>query len=232
VKPKVIYTIPTYQLPTGTCMSLERREQLVALADEWGVLVIEDNCYWELYYDRKPPRTLLSLDRTGLVVQSDSFSKIFAPGVRMGWIVGSDEALKAVGSVRQDLGVSQWIARALELYLRDGKLEGHLDRVRELYTRKRDVTLAALEEHCSSYVSFRKPSGGIYFWLELTDDVDWERVRATMLNDGVACRPGERFSGDDSGRRYLRVAFLQVPEEEIERGIAVMGRALRESVRA
>jgi 2-aminoadipate transaminase len=212
-------------------MPLERREQLVALADEWDVLIVEDNCYWELYYDGKPPPTLLSLDLAGLVLQSDSFSKNFAPGVRMGWIVGSDEALHAVGSARQDLGVSQWIARALELYLRDGKLDGHLDHVRELYTRKRDVALAALEKHCSSYVSFHKPSGGIYFWLELSDGVDWDRVREMMVNDGVACRPGERFTGDESGRRYLRVAFLQVPEEEIERGIAVMGRALRESVR-
>ena len=135
-----------------------------------------------------------------------------------------------MAAVRQDLGVSQWLARALELYLRDGRLDPHLDGVRKVYTRKRDIALAALRAHCDPWVTYQVPGGGIYFWLELSDGVDWDQVRARAAEGGVACRPGERFTGDDSGRRFLRMAFLQVEEGEIERGIAVLGEALADSV--
>ena len=229
VRPKLIYTIPTFQVPTGTCMPLERRRRLVDLAVERNVVIVEDNCYNELYYDEPPPPTLLSLDTSGLVIQSDSFSKMLAPGLRMGWLAGTPEALAAVAAVRQDLGVSQWLARALQLYLLDGLLDPHLGRVRAIYTRKRDIALAALRAHCEPFVRYQVPGGGIYFWLELSDDVDWDKVRELASAEGVACRPGERFTGDESGRRFLRMAFLQVPEDEIERGIAALGRALTAS---
>jgi 2-aminoadipate transaminase len=229
VRPKLVYTIPTFQVPTGSCLPLARRERLVALAAERGVVVVEDNCYNELWYDQPPPPTLFSLDQAGLVLQSDSFSKMLAPGLRLGWVAGTPEAIAAVAAVRQDLGVSQWLARALQLYLADGKLDPHLEGVRAVYRKKRDLALAALQAHCEGYVRYQVPGGGIYFWLELSDRVDWDKVRELAAAEGVACRPGERFTGDESGRRFLRMAFLQVPEDEIERGIAALGRALRAS---
>jgi len=232
IKPKLVYTIPTFQVPTGSCMPLERRQRLVELVQRRGVVLIEDACYQELYYDEPPPPSLLSLDDSGLVLQSDSFSKMLAPGLRMGWLAGTPEALGAVAVARQDLGVSQWLARAVQLYLEDGKLDPHLDMVRSVYTRKRDVALAALRTHCGDYVDFAVPGGGIYFWLELSDGVDWDQVRERAALAGVACRPGELYAGDESGRRFLRMAFLQVPDDEIERGVAVLGQALKESVLA
>ena len=231
VKPKLVYTIPTYQVPTGTCMPLRRREQLVELAVRRGVIVVEDNCYYDVYYEQPPPPTLLSLDDSGLVVQSDSFSKVLAPGLRMGWVAGAPETVAAVAVARQDLGVSQWLARALELYVADGKLDAHIEELRVAYRRKRDIALAALREHCSRWVRFRVPEGGIYFWLEMSEDVDWDQVRERVAQEGIACRPGERFAGDDSGRRFLRMAYLQVSEEEIPRGVAALGRALAASSR-
>jgi 2-aminoadipate transaminase len=231
VKPKLVYTIPTYQVPTGTCMSLPRREQLIDLAGRRGVIVVEDNCYYDIYYEQPPPPTLLSLDDSGLVVQSDSFSKVLAPGLRMGWLAGTPEMVAAVAVARQDLGVSQWLARALELYVADGKLDDHIDELRTAYRRKRDIALAALAEHCAPWVRFRAPQGGIYFWLEMSEDVDWDQVRERVAQEGVACRPGERFTGDDSGRRFLRMAYLQVPEDQIRRGVAALGRALAASSR-
>lgn len=226
IRPKLIYTIPTFQVPTGTTLPLERRLRLLALAKAWNVLILEDNCYYELRYDGENLPTLFSLDDSGLVLQSDSFSKMLAPGLRMAWLAGAPEAMRAVATVREDLGVSQWTARMLEAYLADGRLDPHLDRVRVLYRRKRDVALRALREHCAGLVSFEIPAGGIYFWLRLADDVDAEQVRLRMIDEGVACRPGERFMDDDSAAQFLRVAFLQVPEQEVERGIAALGRAL------
>jgi 2-aminoadipate transaminase len=231
IKPKLVYTIPTYQVPTGTCMPLRRREQLVDLIGRRGVVVVEDNCYYDIHYGERPPPTLLSLDESGLVVQSDSFSKILAPGLRMGWVAGVPEAVAAVATARQDLGVSQWLARALELYVGDGRLDTHIDELRSAYRRKRDIALAALREYCAPWVRFRVPQGGIYFWIEISDDVDWDAVRERVAQEGVACRPGERFTGDESGRRFLRMAYLQVPEGEISRGVAALGRALAASAR-
>jgi len=226
IRPKLIYTIPTFQVPTGTTMPLARRRRLLALAKEWNVLILEDNCYFELRYDGENLPTLFSLDDSGLVLQSDSFSKMLAPGLRMAWLAGAPELMQAVAAVREDLGVSQWTARMLEAYIADGKLDPHLDRVRVLYRRKRDVALRALREHCAGLVTYEIPAGGIYFWLRLADDVDAEQVRLRMVDEGVACRPGERFMDDDSAAQFLRVAFLQVPEPEVERGIAALGRAL------
>jgi 2-aminoadipate transaminase len=227
--PKLVYTIPTFQVPTGTCMPLPRRERLLALIQRRGVVVVEDNCYYDVYYEKPPPPTLFGLDDSGLVVQSDSFSKILAPGLRMGWVAGAPEALAAVCSARQDLGVSQWLARALELYLRDGKLDTHIEELRAAYRRKRDIAAAALNEFCAGWVRFRLPEGGIYFWLEMSEHVDWDLVRDRVAQEGVACRPGERYAGDESGRRFLRMAYLQVPEQEIRRGVEALGRALAAS---
>lgn len=173
--------------------------------------------------------TLLELDDSGLVIQTDSFSKIVAPGLRLGWMAGDPEAIAAVAAVRQDLGSSQLVARALNLYLNDGKLEPRLEMLRPKYKRKRDLALATLREHCGSHLRFEIPEGGIYFWLQANDDVDSAKVSELLAAEGVACRPGERFTNDPSGKQYFRMAFLQVEEEEIIRGIAALGRALEAS---
>ena len=230
IRPKMVYTIPSFQVPTGTLLPLERRRRLVELAEEWGVVVVEDNCYHEKYFDEPPPSTLFGLDRSGLVIQTDSFSKMLAPGLRLGYVVGTPDAVAALDGVRQDLGVNQMIPRMLEAYLADGKLDPHLARARVINRRKRDLALDALRRYCDPLVTYQIPGGGIYFWLELAPQVDAEQVRLRAAAEGVGCRPGERFTADESGKRFLRLSFLHVPEDEIERGISVLGRALKASV--
>jgi 2-aminoadipate transaminase len=163
-------------------------------------------------------------------MQTDSFSKIIAPGLRLGWLTGVPNAIAPVAAVRQDLGVSQLVARALELYLNDGKLEPRLEMLRPRYKRKRDLALTALQEHCGELLSYEVPEGGIYFWLQVDDRVDCAQVSELLASDGVACRPGERFTDDPSGRQFFRMAFLHVAEEEINRGIELFGRSLRASL--
>ena len=227
VTPKLIYTIATFQVPTGTTLSAPRRQRLVDLAAEWGVFVIDDNCYYDTYLDAPPPPTLFSLDRSGLVIQTDSFSKVLAPGLRIGYAAADEVIIDALAEVREDHGVNQVLPRLLEAYITDGRLDEHIERVRSINRAKRDAVLAALNEHCVPWVSFQTPGGGIYFWLELTPDVDWEQVRVRMAEEGVACRPGERFTNDPSGRRFLRLAFLPVPAAELVRGVEALGRAIR-----
>ena len=231
---KLVYTITTFNTPTGWSLSLPRRRQLLELAERHGFLVLEDNVYGELRYDGEELPTLFSLDRSGLVVKVDSFSKILAPALRLGWVTGDPEAIRALGVVRGDLGVSQWIARAIAQFVRDGKLEPHIATVNELYREKRDVAVAALREHCGPWVSFDVPEGGFFIWVQLSPDVDGQHAMMKALAEGVVCRPGERFFGDtdaDAARQWFRLNFTMIDVREIERGIAALGAAIAASVR-
>ncbi|CAB4754847.1 unannotated protein [freshwater metagenome] len=236
LRPKLIYTIPTFHAPTGTVMPLERRRALIALAAKWQVMVLEDNCYYEFAYGTPPPPTLLALDESGFVLQSDSFSKYVAPGLRMAWLAGHPAAIKAIVRVRQDFAVSQLLARALERYLAAGDFDAHLVALRGHYREKRDATRDALWKYARPWVRFREPAGGFYFWLELDERVDWDRARAALADQGIAFRPADRFADDDHGhgkadeRRFVRISPIQVPLEDIEPGIAALGAALAAAV--
>ena len=232
LRPKMIYTIPTFHAPTGTVMPLRRREQLVAIAQKWQVMVLEDNCYYEFGYDGDPPPTLLALDDSGFVLQSDSFSKYVAPGLRMAWLAGDPVAIEAVIRVRQDFAVSQLMARALERYVAEGELDAHLVELKAHYRRKRDITTQALHDYCAPWVRFREPSGGFYFWLEISAAVDWDVARQLLAQKGVAFRPGDRFVDDEQGRRFVRISCIQVAEDDIEKGIAALGTALAAAARS
>ncbi len=229
--PKVIYTIPTFHVPTGVLMPLARRRELLELARRWNVFVVEDNCYHELWYDEPTPPTLLSMEPGGRVIQSDSFSKMLAPGLRTGWVVAAPEVAAMIGRLRPDLGVSQFTSHVIDAWMAGERLDAHLQRVRPIYKRKRDVAAAALRRHCSGFVTFSVPQGGIFFWLELAREVDGRKVREALLRDGVACRPGERFAGATADNGYLRMSFLQVEEAEIERGVALLGKAFAAATR-
>ncbi len=228
---KLLYTIPTFQLPTGIVMSLPRRQRLIELAREWDFLIVEDNCYYALHFDDPPPPTLLALDDAApdnrRVLQSDSFSKTIAPGLRLGWMAGSAAAVQALAAVRQDLGVSQITARAVARYLASGKYLPHVEAARLALWRKRDAGVAALRRHCAPWVRFDPPRGGIYFWLEMSADVDWPRVPLMAAEEGIALRAGELFSADPDSARYLRLAWAHLSAQEIEEGIALLGSVLR-----
>jgi len=230
-RPKLIATIPSFHSPTGTLLPRARRERLLEIAREWDVLVLEDNCYHAFFYDAPPPPTLLALDDDGRVLHSDTFSKSIAPGLRMAWVAGAPDVIAPLAQVRQDFAVSQLLARALERYLARDHLETHLAELRDVYRRKRDITAAALREHCAGSVRFTTPGGGFYFWLELLGTVDWDRARELAAARGVACRPGDTFVGDDSGRRFLRLSPIQVPDADIEPGIVALAEALRDAAR-
>ncbi|NRA00977.1 MAG: PLP-dependent aminotransferase family protein [Myxococcales bacterium] len=227
---KLVYTIATFNTPTGICLSEPRRRRLLALAEKWDFLILEDNVYGDLRYDGETLPTLFSLDRNARVIKVDSFSKTLAPALRLGWVSGHADALAALSAVRGDLGVSQWLARVIAEYLREDLLEPHIAAVCERYRQKRDAAVHALREHCAPCVRFRVPEGGYFLWLELTPEIDAGKLRAQAFSRGVVCRPGERFFGDqEDGRARLRLAFSMVPTAEIERGIAALGAALSES---
>jgi 2-aminoadipate transaminase len=208
IRPKLLYVIPTFQLPTCVVTTLERRRRIIELAHRHEMIVLEDSVYAELRYDGEPVPSLLSMDDTGLVIQSHGFSKIVAPALRLGWMTGAPEMIAGMAAVRQDLGVSQWMCRLMAEFMR-----------------------SAVREHCAPYVDFDLPSGGFFLWLRMSDEVDWARARSAAEAAGVLCRPGEVFMGRDTGQRYLRLAYSHVADHEIERGIRALGAAIHGAAR-
>lgn len=224
---KLVYTIATFNTPSGVSLSVERRLRLIDLAREWNFVIVEDNVYRELRYEGQHLPSLLALDRHGVVVRVDSLSKVLAPAMRIGWITGPTEVMGVLNGMRGDLGVSQWFARIAERFVREGSLDRHIESVVALYRAKRDAAERALHERCDPWVRWRTPDGGFFLWVELADGIDVRRVMAHALEEGVLCRTGERFFDDARGNRFFRLAFPAVPIPEIERGMAVLGRAIR-----
>ncbi|HLG86869.1 MAG TPA: PLP-dependent aminotransferase family protein [Alphaproteobacteria bacterium] len=228
---KMVYTIPTFQTPTNTEMPVARRQKLLQLAERHGFIVLEDNVYGDLRFAGEPLPSLLTLDRTGLVIQCGSFSKIVAPGLRLGWMAGTEKAVGALAAVRQDLGVGQWLARVMNQFLAEGLLEPHLERANAIYKSKAETAVRAVRTHCGGYVRFREPRGSFYLWLEIDDRIDWARAAKMAEQEGIFFRPGERFMGEPDGRQFMRLAYSHVSEQVIADGIAKLGAILRACVR-
>ncbi|MCI5074477.1 PLP-dependent aminotransferase family protein [Oricola sp.] len=229
---KMVYTIPTFQTPTATEMSVERRQRLVDLADKHDFIIIEDDVYGDLRFAGEPLPTLLSLDKGGKVIQCGSFSKIIAPALRLGWIAGEAEAIEPLAAMRQDLGVAQWIARIMEAYMLEGLLEPHLEKAAAVYGSKARVAAEAMRAHCGDFVRFTMPRGSFYLWVEIDDRIDWDKASAEAAREGIFFRPGERFMGETGGRKFLRLAYSHVSEQVIADGIKRLGAILRANVRA
>lgn len=225
-KVKMVYTIPTFQTPTCTEMSVPRRHQLLDLARRHDFLILEDNVYGDLRFAGEPLPTLLSLDKNGLVIQCGSFSKIVAPALRLGWIAGPAKAIEPLANMRQDLGVGQWHARVMTSYMADGLLDDHIAEVNKVYKSKAETAARAVRDYCGNYVSFRMPQGSFYLWLEIDERVDWQRAAEMSAKEGIFFRPGERFMGETNGRQFLRLAYSHVSEDIISRGIKKLGEIL------
>ena len=228
---KMVYTIPTFQTPTATEMSLPRRKQLLALAKEHSFLIMEDNVYGDLRFAGEDLPTLLSLDDTGLVIQCGSFSKIVAPALRLGWIAGQPKAIEALAAVRQDLGVGQWLARVMAEYLAEGLLDPHIAKANQVYKAKAETASRTLREQCGDFVRFTDPQGSFYLWVEIDERIDWDKAAKLAEREGIFFRPGERFMNDTGGRQFLRLAYSHVSEDVIARGLETLGGILRQCAR-
>ena len=230
LRPKMVYTIATHHLPTGSVMSLERRRTLLALAQEHDMMVLEDNIYREYGSGNQLP-TLLSMDEEGRVLQTDSFAKNVAPAVRLGWIAGDPRAMVSIAKVRQDLGVSMWLQKIMQRYLAQGYHEQHIAEISKLYAAKRQVAVEALKEFCAPEITFSAPAGGWYFWLALDPAIDWEDVQQKCMDAGIAMRPGEMFLGQEGGVPHMRLAVGHVSHEMIREGMKALGEVVKSARR-
>ncbi len=227
--PKFIYTVPTFQNPQGWTMSLERRKAMVALCQRYGVPILEDDCYVDLRFEGQDVTSLHALDDTGLVMYVASFSKIIAPGMRLGYLTAPKEILQRAMGAKSGGSVNSFAAFAVHRFAQDNLLS-HIEDINEVQQAKRDAMLAALDRHFSADgVSWSRPQGGIFVWLQLRDRADAAAIRDKILaTDDVGYLPGNNFAADGvAGKNCLRLCFGYNTPAEIGEGIAKLAAAFR-----
>jgi 2-aminoadipate transaminase len=220
-RPKLFYTVPDYQNPTGLSMSPRRREETVALARRYGVAVIEDVTYRELGYGGERLPSLWSL-APDVALQIGTFSKIFFPGVRLGWAAGPPEIVAQMILAKQntDQCAGSLGQRLMEEYGRSGELDRQIARAQRFYRRRRDLLLEALRNHMPEGVSWVEPDGGFVTWITVPDRIDTDELAREAMEEGVAFVPGSVFYPDPGqGRNNLRLSFSSVQDADIEPGI-------------
>ena len=231
-KIKFLYMIPDFQNPSGESLSLEEREMLVGLAEEYGFLIVEDSPYRELRYEGEHIPTMYSLapDR---VIHLGSFSKIFAPGFRRGWAIAHPDILDKIYVCKQSLDLcppifDQYVAAE---FLASGRLDENLAKSVALYKGKRDLLLSLLEEYMPEGVMWTHPEGGLFLFLTLPEGFDAVAFYDKALTAGVAYVAGEFFHPDRSGKNTMRLNFSFMSPEKIEAGIKVLAGLLQNELK-
>ncbi|HEY0083431.1 MAG TPA: PLP-dependent aminotransferase family protein [Pyrinomonadaceae bacterium] len=222
-RPKLLYTNPTFQNPTGKVFSLRERRDLLRLAVRYRIPVVEDDPYRETYLDAAPPPpTLYELDEHNIVIHHSTFSKVLAPGLRLGWLVASEYVVDQLALIKQretlfTEGLSQLVVAEL---MRGGLFDEHLARLRREHARRRDRMSAALARHFpAKTLSFARPKGGLYFWCRLGHGLKGRQLLQRAMTPGVAFANGEIFYADEAGAHELRLCFASQTGDRIEEGI-------------
>ncbi|WP_285768356.1 PLP-dependent aminotransferase family protein [Peribacillus sp. SI8-4] len=222
--PRFLYTIPTYQNPTGTTMSTERRQHLLKLSSEFDFLILEDDAYGELSFDEIPP-PIKSFDECGRVLHVGSLSKVVAPGMRIGWIAGDHAFIKASEWFKKDLD-HPFSQSTMAVYLENTHFEKRLLLLKELYRAKCAALIGAMEQYLPAPVSWLAPAGGYFVWVRIPG-VDTSDLLPQALIEGVSYVPGKYFFLNQSdGTEFLRLSFSYADEEEIIDGIQKLGKLI------
>ncbi len=227
--PALIYVMPTYHNPTGTVMPLHRRRQLLALAAQYGALVLEDAVYHELGYHHAPPLPpLKAIDEDGVVIHASGFSKILLPGTRIGYLIASGAVRERLVRLKEaaDVCTPGLNQRAMQLYLNSGALSGHLQRVRAELRARCEAACAAAARYLPEGTHWNTPEGGLYLWVRLPDSGPTAaELYATAIQHGVAYAVGTLFHTDGSGGRHIRLNFAAHSPARITEGLKRLGAA-------
>jgi len=226
-RPKLLYTVPTFQNPTGVTLSLERRREVARLAEREGVWVVEDDPYGELRYHGEP-LPLLKACGAERVIYVSSLSKILAPGLRLGWLLCPPLLRPAVIVAKQakDLHTSTVDQRAAVEYLAAGMLGAHVERLREVYRPRLDAMLEALPEALPAGSRWTRPAGGMFVWVELSPEADALALLPTAVEEGVAFVPGAPFFAEERRRNSLRLSFVTLSPTQISEALRRLQAAL------
>lgn len=229
-RPKLIFTNPTFHNPTGRTLSLRERKELLKLAVRYRVPLLEDDPYRETYLDGQPPATLYHLDEHDIVIHLNTFSKILAPGLRLGWLAAPEYIVDQLALIkRREIlfteGAGQY---ALSVFLQNGMFDDHLVRLRTEHARRRRAFQVALERHAPAGVSkFEVPPGGLYFWLRLDQSLNSSQWLQQALAAGVAFTSGEIFYADAINSQHARFCYTLATPEKIDMGVRRLAESMK-----
>lgn len=237
--PKFIYVLPNFQNPTGETLSLERRQKLIALADQYGVPIVEDDPYGQLRYEGEHLPSIVVLDSQsrddgnpcyrGNVIYLSTFSKTLAPGLRLGWVIAPPEVISKLVQAKQgaDLHTATFNQVVAHEVSRGGFLDRHIHTIRRVYGERRDLMLAAMDRDFPPEVSWTHPLGGLFLWGTLPSYMDAKDLLISCLDKKVAFVPGEPFHPTGGGKNTMRINFSNATHDEIQVGIRRLGTTIR-----
>lgn len=231
IRPKYIYTIPTCQNPTGTNLPMDRRREMLRISQEYGVPILEDECYADLIFDGEWEHAIRSLDDTNHVLHIGSFSKSLAPGVRLGYIVAPQGVMNQMLASKIDVGTNMVTPLMVADFL-ENNYEEHIETVRDMLHRKRDVLIASVREHFGPTVEFYEPRGGMLMWFKFPEGVDTSKPLEAAKKEGVIYNPGADWSADpkNHGSNYIRICYGLPSEDQIRGGIERLAKVFHQEV--
>jgi 2-aminoadipate transaminase len=222
-KLKFIYVVPDFQNPSGVTLTLERRKKLLDLCYEYGTVLVEDSPYRDLRYEGDPVPMMGAMDKKGYAFSLHTFSKIFAPGIRIGWIIANRAIMDKLVMAKQpaDLCSPAFTQSILYEFCRRGLLKPHIKKLVSTYRLKRDAMLKALDEYMpkDTGIDWTHPEGGLFLWLTLPAQIDTEKIFSRSIEKKVAYVMGSAFHFDRSGKNTMRLNFSYPSEDQIDTAI-------------
>jgi DNA-binding transcriptional MocR family regulator len=234
-RPKLIYTNPSFHNPTGVTMPIRTRRELLRLAERYRVPIVEDGTYRELSFGDPPPAALHEIDNQNLVIHLNSFSKVLAPGLRLGWLSATPSIVEQIALIKQRLDphTQNLVQFAMSRLLIDGSFDAHVKKLRAEHARRCAQMLAAMQKHIpAGSIRVVRPQGGLYLWCRLLPGSSSRELLDHALSHGVAFVPGHAFYADPAGETELRLCFSSVLPASIDEAIRKLAVSLQEAGRA
>ncbi|MCM3786087.1 PLP-dependent aminotransferase family protein [Neobacillus mesonae] len=230
--PSLLYTIPSFQNPTGTIMNDVRRDQLIKAAMNTGLPILEDSAYSELWFDTAPPLSLKARDPGGYVLHLGTLSKTVSPGMRIGWVTGPMTVIKRLADIKMqtDYGASSLAQDAASIWLNEGYHERHLLRIRQELKRRRDVLLGLLDRYFADIAEWNTPQGGFYVWVRLRNGIKSDKLFRKALSEGILINPGNIY--DRMEQHYVRLSYAFASLTDLEHGVHTLSRLVRSELKS
>ena len=232
ITPKFIYVVPTFQNPAGVIMPESRRKKLIDIANEYDLIIVEDDPYGKLTYDVPHVKPIKAFDDEGRVIYISTFSKILSPGFRLAWNISSPDLCRKMIICKQalDLCTSTFTQFVASEFMRLGSMDLHIMKICEMYKPKRDIMIKAMEKYFPDGYVCHKPKGGMFAWATLPEGIDTEILFLDAIKQKVAYVHGKAFFVDDGGARCMRLNFSYSTNEQLEEGIKRLGNVIKEKL--
>ena len=220
---KLFYIVSSNNNPTGISLDDSIKSELIDLCSKNDILIVDDRAYEEIYYSSAPQSSLSAVASSEHIIEIGTFSKTIATGIRVAWIIASDSIINKLDTMRFDNGGSNLMQRVVHHFVNSKNYPSHLNKIRNIYKKKRDVSANALEKYCGDKIEFSIPNGGFYHWLKINDGVENDVLRKRALQKGVGINSGNIYYVNGDDKEHLRLVFSKLNLSDLENSIQIFG---------